>query len=354
MGNLSFMHQFLEMVSNGKFSQLSEMGMNCYSLILGLSFDLYILKQKPPPEAIVAYTGFLTTFIVAATTTPLIGLGSDAKHAVGFIITLSITLASTSSPVLTRLLNDAKFSRSDIGQLVIGAGIYTDLISMLLICVCLIFHRSDPNKSKIPVRLGGAIAIFGGLILMMYILTKILPPFANWMHSRNPEGKPMKGSDLVLFATAMLLVCSVAPLTFGYSPTMTAFLVGLSFPKKGRLTNILVGKFNQIMRLIVFPIYFCWVGSCAKFENLKHENVNYLFLKFFFLYVMVMIGKVSGAILSGILLGFNWPVAIAIGLFLNVKGHFHIFIATFAVTVSFTFSLLMISFLIVSIFFTIY
>ncbi|RZC63574.1 hypothetical protein C5167_025343 [Papaver somniferum] len=225
MGNIGFVRKFLNMVSNRSLSSLTETGINCYALFLGLSFDVSILARFPR-EAIIAYTTIFSTFLVAVTAAPLLHLQTEAtmKNEFSFVLAISLTLAGTSSPVLTRLLIEAKFAKSDVGQLVIGAA-------------------SDAVVSK------------------------------------------------------------------------------LAAEKKS------TWKTNETTRSDT-------ICANASFANLKKdkEDNNYIFVKFFFLHTIMLLAKVLGALACGILFKFHWHISIAIGLFLTVKGHLHIFIATFAVS----------------------
>ncbi|MCL7038358.1 hypothetical protein MKW94_005102 [Papaver nudicaule] len=327
VGNLSFMRQLLEIVIPQLVSSFAEMGMNCYLLVLGLEMDLAVLAKRPNREAIVAYTGIISTFIITSAVTPLIKLGKDA-NTIGFIFSLSITLTGTSSPVLTRLITDLRISRSDIGRLVIGAGLHTDMVTMLLVSISLVFH---PYKSKQndQMKLKEGLHVVVVLAVIIVFLSTVLPIFVNWLNERNPVGKPMKGSDLVLFVATMMMLCNAGPTMVGYSPTMASFLIGLAFPRKGRLSKMMVSKINQIMNYIMFPLFFIWVGALANFRDME-PGENFIWVKLIFLYAIVTVGKVLGALLAAMLLGFPWHVAVAIGFFLNVKGHFHIYVAAYA------------------------
>ncbi|KAI3968926.1 hypothetical protein MKX01_034070 [Papaver californicum] len=327
VGNLSFMTELLEIVIPQLVSSLAEMGMSCYLLVLGLEMDLTVLGKKPNREAIVAYTGIISTFIITGAITPLINLAKDA-NTIGFIFSLSITLTGTSSPVLTRLVTDLRISRSDIGRLVIGAGLHTDMVTMLLISLSLVFH---PYKSKQneQMKLTEGVHIVVVMAVIIVFLSTVLPIFVNWVNERNPVGKPMRGSDLVLFVATMMTLCTAGPTMVGYSPTMASFLIGLAFPRKGRLSKMMITKINQIMNYIMYPLFFIWVGALARFSDVKPEE-KLVWIKLLLLFAIVTIGKVLGALVAAMLLGFPWHVAVAIGFFLNVKGHFHIYVAAYA------------------------
>ncbi|KAI3864333.1 hypothetical protein MKX03_026906 [Papaver bracteatum] len=327
VGNMGFMTQLLEMVIPQLVSSFAEMGMSCYLLVLGLEMDLAVLAKKPNREAIVAYTGIISTFLITSTITPFIKLGKDA-NTIGFIVSLSITLTGTSSPVLTRLVTDLRISRSDIGRLVIGAGLHTDMVTMLLVSMSLVFHPYKSRKND-QMKLKEGLHVVVVLALIIVFLSTVLPIFVNWLNERNPVGKPMKGSDLVLFVATMMILCTTGPTMVGYSPTMASFLIGLAFPRKGRLSKMMISKINQIMNYVMFPLFFIWIGALASFRDLRPDE-KFIWLKLLFLYAIVTIGKVLGALLAAMLLGFPFHVAVAIGFFLNVKGHFHMYVAAYA------------------------
>ncbi|RZC57332.1 hypothetical protein C5167_004636 [Papaver somniferum] len=327
LGNLAFMSELLEMVIPQLVSSLAEMGMSCYLLVLGLEMDLTVLTKKPNREEIVAYTGIISTFLITCAITPLIKLAKDA-NTIGFIFSISITLTGTSSPVLTRLITDLRISRSDIGRLVIGAGLHTDMVTMLLISLSLVFHPYKSKQSS-QMKLKEGVRVVVVLVLIIVFLSTVLPIFVNWVNARNPIGKPMRGSDLVLFVATMMILCNAGPTMVGYSPTMASFLIGLAFPRKGRLSKMMITKINQILNLIMFPLFFIWVGALANFGEVKPDE-SFVWVKLLFLFAIVTIGKVFGALLAAMLLGFPWHVAVAIGFFLNVKGHFHIYVAAYA------------------------
>ncbi|KAI3943736.1 hypothetical protein MKW98_004241 [Papaver atlanticum] len=330
LGNIGEVSELLEMVIPQLVSSLTEMGMSCYLLVLGLEMDLTVLAKKPNRYEIVAYTGIISIFLITSAITPLLKLAKDA-NTIGFILSISITLTGTSSPVLTRLVTDLRISRSDIGRLVIGSGLHTDMVTMLLISLSLVFH---PYKSKQngQMKLKEGVHVVVVLVLIIVFLSTVFPIFVNWVNARNPIGKPMRGSDLVLFVAIMMMLCNAGPTMVGYSPTMASFLIGLAFPRKGRLSKMIIININQIINYIMFPLFFIWVGALANFSEVKPDK-SFVWIKLLFLFAIFTIGKVLGALLAAMLLGFPWHVAVAIGFFLNVKGPFHIYIAAYALGV---------------------
>ncbi|XP_010068968.2 cation/H(+) antiporter 28 [Eucalyptus grandis] len=299
-------------------------GMICYMFVLGLEMDPYVLFKWPNRAAKVAYAGMLSTFILASTITPFFQFFKVTS--IMRVLSLSTALSGTASPVLTRVITSQKIGKSDIGQLVIAAGMHSDFVSTLLISVGYIAFQdvSESNGAHIKRAIIQSIALF-----VQSVLTALVSPFfLNWVNNENPEGKPLKGSHLVLSVAFMVLVCSCSTLS-GYSPILSAFMAGIFMPREGRVSKWALGKINYFLTSIFYPIFFFWMGYEADFKMFEPGHLM-TWARLVILLLIVTAGKVAGIIISGAILGFNWPESVMIGLLLTVKGHFHIFLALVA------------------------
>lgn len=301
--------------------------MMCYMFALGIEMDPYALFKRPSKDIQVAWAGIITTFIIACCITPLLHYFSG-QHIVEFTLSLSTLLASTASPVLTRLITSLKIGKSDIGKLIIAAGMYSDFICSLLLSVGYISMPLDTlcigSKEK-EGHITDAVIRFCGVLAQTLFTATVSPIFMNWVNNENPEGKPMKGSHLVLSIAFMVMSCACSKLYY-YNPILSAFLTGVCFPREGRVSKWVLSKINYLLTTIFFPIFFLWMGYEADFRQFQPGDPG-TWTRLFVPVVIVMVGKVAGIVVSGVILGFHWPESIAIGLLLTTKGHFHIYMA---------------------------
>ncbi|XP_038724197.1 cation/H(+) antiporter 28 [Tripterygium wilfordii] len=308
-------------------TNIAEFGMMFYVFVLGIEMDPYVLLKPPTRDAIVAYSGMLSTFILACSITPF--LHFTEKSNIGFTFTLSFTLSGSGSHILTRIITNLKIGKSDIGKLVINAGVHSDMISMLFLSVGFIIVNKESNADDVNSRIKQMVKMMSALIIQTVFTAKISPIFMNWVNNENPEGKPMKGPHLVLSVAFMVLVCSCSP-WFGYSPILSAFMAGIFLPSEGRVSKWAVGKINYLLTTLFYPIFFFWVGYHADFR--KFEGANWMaWARFFFLLLITMAGKIVGTLICGVILGFQWKESVELGLLLTPKAHFHIFMATLGV-----------------------
>ncbi|KAK4803037.1 hypothetical protein SAY86_001240 [Trapa natans] len=301
-------------------------GMVCYMFVLGLEMDPYVLFRWPTRAAKVAYAGMISTFILGSVITPFLRFFKTPS--IMRTISLSTALCGTSSPVLTRIITSQKIGKSDIGQLVIAAGMHSDFVSSLVISVCYVAYYDSSSGMSESDRIKNAVIQGVALFIQSAITASISPFFLNWVNNENPEGKPLKGSHLILSVAFMAVLCSCSTLS-GYSPILSAFMAGIFLPREGRVSKWALGKINYFLSTIFYPIFFFWMGYEADFRGFEPGHLL-TWGRLFVLLLITIAGKLAGIIISGAILGFNWPESIMIGLLLTVKGHFHIFMAVMA------------------------
>ncbi|KAI4333110.1 hypothetical protein L6164_017957 [Bauhinia variegata] len=325
VGNIDLLREEYEGL-NRTFGFIIDVGMMCYMFALGIEMDPYVLFKRPTREAQVAYTSVLITFIIACSTTPFLHYFSG-QHKLEFTLSLSTLLSSTASPVLTRVISQLKIDKSDIGRLVTEVGMLSDFICFLILSIGYIAmplptycNGTESHKwLKTTISMGSA-------LLAQTVFTAIISPiFMNWVNNENPEGRPMKGSHLVLSVAFMVLIC-VPSSSYGYSPILSAFMAGICLPREGRVSKWVISKINYLLTTIFFPFFFMWMGYAAHISDFESGQLM-TWARLLLLVGIAKVGKVAGTIVSGSMLGIHLPETVAIGLLLTTKGHFHIYLA---------------------------
>jgi Kef-type K+ transport system membrane component KefB len=174
-------------------------------------------------------------------------------------------------------------------------------------------------------RLKRAIVMNSAVLGQALFTAMVSPIFMRWVNNENPEGKPMKGSHLVLSIAFMVMSCA-SSILYNYSPILSAFITGICFPREGRVSKWVISKINYLLTTIFFPIFFLWMGYAADFRQFQPQQLG-TWGRLFIPVLIVMGGKVVGTVVCGAILGFHWPESVAIGLLLATKGHFHIYMA---------------------------
>ncbi|XP_057497657.1 cation/H(+) antiporter 28-like [Actinidia eriantha] len=311
---------------NKTLNYIADFGMVCHMFVLGLEIDHHIFIQPQIREAKVAGTGMISTFVLALIVIPFLHV-PDGISTTQFNLSLSIILSGTASPLLTRLITDLKIGKSDIGKFVVSTGVQSDLVSTFLLALgFIVFDPMNGYKIRTLREIIGMVSI---LVIETVTAAKLSPLIMNWVNMENPEGKPMKGSHLILSVAYVVLVCGCSPTLAGFNSILSAFMAGLFMPREGRISKMMINKVNYFLTTIFYPLFFFWVGAEADLTLFGAEHIG-PWARLVLLFVIATVGKVLGTVVSGVILGFHWPETVAIGGLLNIKGHFHVYLAIIA------------------------
>ncbi|GAB2289042.1 hypothetical protein Dimus_023344 [Dionaea muscipula] len=319
---------------NMKF--ITDFGMICYMFALGLEMDPNSFLQVPRREAVFAYVGMFSTFILACFTTPFLHYAAPQVTSKVFIFALAVIISSTGSPLLTRVLTDLKIGKSDLGQLAVAAAVHSELVATLLIsCGYAVFQpehnfdfrRTDATLKK--VYAGHSSSHVAITLAAQIIVAAGAGPFVmGWINHANPQGKTLKGSHLVLSIAFAVIIGSISTIV-GFSPVLSAFITGVFLPREGRISRFMISKVNYFLSFIFYPYFFVWVGLEAEFGKFDASSL-WCWTRLFCFFLIGTVGKMVGAIACGLIFSLEWRDSLALGLLLNVKGHLHMYLAIIA------------------------
>ena len=342
LGNLPFVRSgILHIKSDNNGLQnmkfLTDFGMTLYMFALGLEMDPLVLFRIPKREAIVAYTGMFFTFVLTSCTASFLRYGMHPN--IKFDLAFSIILSSTGSTLLTRVLTDLKIGKSDIGKFAISAAVYSELVTILIVCIGYIIFQPESNfqvRHRTPDQheyfKGHGVIPLGVALVVQIILTLVAGPIIlSWVNSANPHGKTFKGSHLVLSVAFTVSIGCISPL-MGFSPVLSAFVTGVFLPREGRVSQFVVNKVNYFLTFVFYPYFAFWVRLEAQFGRFKFKMLG-SWARLFGLFAVGTVGKIIGALISGLIFKFQWSDSIILALLLNVKGQLHIYLTIIAMKV---------------------
>ncbi|KAJ3673016.1 hypothetical protein LUZ60_006390 [Juncus effusus] len=321
------------------FNVLGEVWFTAYLFTLGLEMDPLCVFEPPSNDPYIGYAGILSTGVITGLSYWILknpNFGLIAENSTRVHMGLAVALATPASPLLTRLTTDLKLSKTAVGRTAVRAGIFSDMVATTLMSIGNLIFHDDSSRQAFDKKMHPycvALVVFG------FIATTLVSPLVfNWINKRNPEGRQMKGIYVIVVVAAIFGVFSMGSLSH-MDFNLFGFLVGLSLPREGRISRILINNLNFFLTSFFLPLYTIHVflslrHSDPQLANVKADiifNTPLFWGKLFLATAIGMIGKVSGTIISGIFYGVNWLEALVLGLLLSMKGYYHVFCAVSAV-----------------------
>ena len=169
------------------------------------------------------------------------------------IIILSVGVAVTSVPVVSKIFADLKILHTRFARLVLGVAVLEDIVLWLALAIATgVAGKTALKPRELSYHLVATVAFFGlGLTVVPRIVKRINKSSLNVVAKHSP----------VAYALAVLLAYCVVAGAFDVSLVFAAFLAGFAVVhKKRRLFADALDAIGKVSFAFFIPIYFAIVG----------------------------------------------------------------------------------------------
>jgi Kef-type K+ transport system membrane component KefB len=313
--------------SPGEIKVIAELGVFMLIVLAGLEIDLEDIRNSIRGRNIwIALLGFIIPMISGF----LIGIAFNFTYT--FTIFIGLCISITALPVSIRILMDLGKLKSDIGQRIISAAVFNDIVSLLMLGIILDFNDTSKNLKDLTFSILFTVvkvAVFVGILYVAYKAFKLAKRKVNVVNPQvNRFLNYLRGKES-LFALVILFV-----LVF----SSTSELLGLHFVVGAFFGSILIprtmfskGDFDRVKRSIsgitmgfLAPVFFATMGVSFDLTSLNNLLLMTVIL------IASFLSKIFGGYFGGKLAGFDNAKSITIGLGLNARGIMEIVIANIA------------------------
>ena len=228
---------------------LAQLGLALYMFLVGLEFDLDLIRRRVRSAVAVSWAGILTPFALGAALAwllqdrfPLFTPGVSRWQAMLF---MGAALSITAFPMLARIIYERGLSGTSLGTLALAAGSLDDAAAWCLLAVVLSGFTGDPSIALLAV--GGG-ALYG--VVMFAAGRPLLARFYGWLAARAER-------DSVVLPATLVLLCLAAWLTdtIGIYAVFGAFILGACMPR-GTLQKKLEGSMAPLTSVFLLPAFF--------------------------------------------------------------------------------------------------
>ena len=311
--------QLVDLVANDVFVSISDLGMFFLMLFAGVEMQPHKVLQHSRGSLVVAIGGMIIPLGLGIT------LGwfflPDSDYLTAQCLFLGTALAITAVPATVRILIDLGQLETKVGQTIVTAAVFDDILSLLLLAwlTGLIAVGEPPGALDIAILLGKMALFF---VVTGIIGLYIFPWGGRLMH--HLKAQEFEISGLLVGAFAFSVLAEMLGLHF----IIGAFIAGLYFGQK----TIDVASYTRVKNTIsamtfgfLAPIFFASIGL--------HLNLGALTDVPVFVGVLVLVailGKVIGAGGAAQVYGFSLRDSASIGIGMSPRGAVELVIAGIA------------------------
>lgn len=297
-------------------------------LIAGLEIDLSILWRQGRAALLISVLGTVIPFAVgfgAAYAWPGFWGIQEGADVFTFALFFGTALSISALPVIAKIMMDLDLFKTDVGMLVMGAAMFSDLVGWIVFSIVLgLMNAAAPAGAEqaahgglsVGATIGLTLAIVAfALTLGRYLVHRSLP----WIQSR------LSWPGAVLSFTLVLTFASAAATeAIGIHAVFGAFLAGIAVGDSARLRPQTRMVLHQFVTYIFAPIFFVSIGLQADFL----ESFNLLLV--LGVLAIAFVGKIAGCYLGAYLGRLSKRDSWAIAFGMNARGAMEIILGLLA------------------------
>ncbi|KAJ5731908.1 hypothetical protein N7493_003389 [Penicillium malachiteum] len=301
--------------STPALSVVANLGLILFLFLVGLETDLRFLMRNLRVAFSVSALGMVLPFgLGCAISYGLYNQFQDDPDTVPtsfgtFLLFIGIAMAITAFPVLCRILTELKLLGTDVGVIVLSAGVGNDVVGWILLALCVALVNADSGITALYVLLVAA----GYVLFLIFVFRPLFIRFLKY------TGALQKGpSQAVVMIT---LVCALASAFFtqviGIHAIFGGFVVGLMCPHDGGFAIKLTEKIEDLVATIFLPLYFALSGLST---NLGLLDSGIVWGYVIGIIAIAFIAKVTGGAIASRYCGMLWRESFSIGVLMSCKG----------------------------------
>ncbi|EAW15323.1 Kha1p [Aspergillus clavatus NRRL 1] len=294
---------------------VANLGLVLFLFLVGLETDLRFLVSNWRVAASVSAAGMILPFGFGSAIS--YGLYNTFRNEAGtvpinfgtYLLFIGIAMAITAFPVLCRILTELKLLSTNVGVIVLSAGVGNDVVGWILLALCVALVNAGSGITALWVLL-----VATGYILFLAFVFRPL-----FMRFLRKTGSLQKGPSQSVVTITLLIALASAFFTqvIGIHAIFGGFIIGLLCPHEGGFAIKLTEKIEDLVAVLFLPLYFTLSGLSTNLGLLDSGLVwgyvvGVISIAFF--------AKVAGGALASRLCGLLWRESFSIGVLMSCKG----------------------------------
>jgi K+:H+ antiporter len=296
--------------SLGGLRMLSQIGVILFMFVVGIELDLQHLRQKAHAAVMVSHASIIVPFFLGCGSALLLyrSLAPAGIPFSAFALFIGVAMSITAFPVLARILEERRMTRSHLGSTAIACAAVDDVTAWCMLAVVVAIVKAD--------GLGGSLVTIGLTLLFIAAMLFGIKPLASRIGLVRPEGQ---AASVGLLAILFSFVFAAALFTemIGIHALFGAFLAGVCMPPDSGLRQFLRERLETFSSVLLLPLFFAFTGLRTQMGLLADWR-SWLICGGIVL--VAIAGKLLGSMGAARWTGMSWGDSFSLGVLMNTRG----------------------------------
>ena len=289
---------------------VAKIGVVLFMFLVGLQLDARPLRSHSHSTLAISHASILAPFILGAALAlllyPIYATGGTSFTV--FSLFIGVSMSVTAFPVLARILTDRRIQSTPLGVTAIACAAVDDATAW-----CMLAFVSGVATAQ----LGSAATTVALAVLYVGVMFIAVRPLGKWLAAREEQGTGPVSTTVLAIVVGLMLLSAVATESIGIHALFGAFLFGAIIPSEGRLAEQIRGRVEDIVVVLLLPIFFAFTGMRTQI-GLLATATDWIFCGAIIL--VATLGKFGGSFVAARMTGLSWRESSAIGVLMNTRG----------------------------------
>lgn len=297
--------------SLGTLKLLSQIGVCLFMFTIGMELDVNHLRHKAHIAVVVSHASILfPCFLGVALALPLFGSqAAPGTSFSSFALFMGISMSITAFPVLARILEERRLSKTFLGSTALTCAAVDDVTAWSILAFVVALVRAKGWASSALTI--GLVFVFVGIMLL--VVRRRLP---GWIGDAALNADA-PGKSVLAGVLAFVLASALLTEIIGIHALFGAFLAGVVMPPQGEFRHRLQVRIANFSSVFLLPLFFAFTGLRTHI-GLLSDAPSWLICVA--IIAVATLGKLGGSMFAARLTGMDWNDAFALGALMNTRG----------------------------------
>jgi Kef-type K+ transport system membrane component KefB len=289
---------------------LSQLGVVVFMFVVGMELNVAHLREKSSTAVMISHASIVAPFLLGTTLSLFMyqRLAPAGTSFTAFALFIGVAMSITAFPVLARILEDRKLSKTYLGSIAITCAAVDDATAWCILALVIALVKST----------GIAVSLLTVALTVLFVLFMLLvvKPLLN---RTIKESHDFRTNSRQVVAGILVVVLASALITevVGVHALFGAFVAGVIMPTTGEFRVFLKEKLETFSSAALLPLFFAFTGLRTQI-GLLNDLESWMWCLIIIL--VAIIGKLVGSMLMARWNGMSWTNAFSIGVLMNTRG----------------------------------
>jgi Kef-type K+ transport system membrane component KefB len=305
--------------SFGLLNTLGQVGVILFIFLVGLKLDIVSVWARGKAVLVIAHISMAVPLVLGAGLAIYLypSLSDTGVTPTVFALFTGVAMGVTALPVLARILEESRLSKTPVGTVALAAAALKDATAWCLLAGVMALNQ----QTAVP---GAVVLTLIATGLLVFVMLSFIPRAFHLLGVKYRHyGRLTDG----MLALMLLTMVGSAWITewLGIHALFGAFLAGVALPKWPGLAAEVSAKLEGVTTAILLPIFFASTGLQTRFGLIHGTN---LWICFGLILLVAVVGMWGGTTLAARFTGMSWVESNTIGILMNTRGLMEIVILT--------------------------